>query len=385
MWVAVHYAEIGLKGKNRPRFEGALQRNLRRVLAPLGPVSIERLQGRLIVTLPDGTPPEEIQRRIGQVFGVAYFGRVTRCKPDPEAIGAVAEALVAARAPRTFGIRARRADKRHPFRSGDLARSVGARIVQATGSQVSLTDPELWVDVHVLSTEALVFHERCPGPGGLPVGPSGRVVALISGGIDSPVAAQMILQRGCRADFIHFHSAPYTSQASIEKVRDLVGRLAPFQGVTDLYLVPFAELQRTLVREAPPDPRILLYRRFMLRIATEVAHSTDARAVVTGESLGQVSSQTLANLDTIGRVTPLQVFRPLIGMDKIEIIERARALGTYEISIEPDEDCCSFLMPPHPSTWAEPESLDRIEAHMDVEGLVKTAVARIETEQLGEE
>jgi thiamine biosynthesis protein ThiI len=384
VWVAVHYAEIALKGKNRPRFEQTLSENLARALGPIGQgrVGIRSLYGRLLVELPDGTPFESARQRMERVFGIAYFGRVTVCEPSLEAIGKAAEALASDRGAKTFGIRARRADKHHPFTSSDLAREVGARVGRSTGARVDLSDPELWIEIHVLSREALLFHERCRGPGGLPTSSAGRAVALISGGIDSPVASYLAMKRGCTLDFVHFHSIPYTSAGSIEKVRDLVSLLARCQGSSSLHLVPFGELQQTLVREAPAEPRIVLYRRFMLRISESVARRIGGLALITGESLGQVSSQTLANLDTINRAATLPVLRPLIGMDKVEIVEAAKQIGTYEISIEPDEDCCSYLMPSRPATWARPGSLDAIERNLDVAGLVESAVQKIETDRV---
>ena len=381
MLVAVHYAEIALKGRNRPRFEGALKRALARALEPLGEIRIETLFGRLLVELPDG-PFEPVRERLERVFGIAYFGPVTRCEPDPEVIADIAAERVSKANVRTFGVKARRADKRHPFTSSDLARTVGARVIERTGATVDLTAPDLWVEIHVISKEALVFHERCKGPGGMPTGPAGRVVSLISGGIDSPLASYLVMRRGCEVSFVHFHSSPYTSAASIEKVRDLVAFLSRYQGPSDLHLVPFGDLQQTLVREAPADPRIVLYRRFMLRIADAIARRGEALALVTGESLGQVSSQTLANLDTISRASDLQVLRPLIGLDKGQIVDQARALGTYDISIEPDEDCCSYLMPRHPATWTRPEILMNIEHRLDVKGLVESTLDRVETERV---
>ena len=381
MLVAVHYAEIALKGRNRPRFEGALKKALARALGPLGEIRIESLFGRLLVELPDG-PFEPVRERLKRVFGIAYFGPVTRCEPDPGAIAEVAADRVSKANARTFGVKARRADKRHPFTSSDLARTVGAHVIAKTGATVDLTAPDLWVEIHVISKEALVFHERCEGPGGMPTGPAGRVVSLISGGIDSPLASYLVMRRGCEVSFVHFHSSPYTSAASIEKVRELVALLSRYQGPSDLHLVPFGDLQQTLVREAPADPRIVLYRRFMLRIADAIARRGKALALVTGESLGQVSSQTLANLDTISRASDLQVLRPLIGLDKRQIIDQARVLGTYDISIEPDEDCCSYLMPRYPATWTRPEVLMNIEHRLDVKGLVESTLARVETEHV---
>lgn len=383
MLVAVHYAEIGLKGRNRPQFERALRQNLARALAPLGAARVTPLYGRILVELPDSVPLEAAIERLREVFGVAYFSRVTRAEPTREAIHTLVEERIAAGAFETFGVRTRRVDKRLPWTSSELDRELGAHIVARTGKRVNLTNPDLWVELHLLHDRALLLWEKIAGPGGLPVGSSGRAMSLISGGIDSPVASHRMLKRGLDLGYVHFHSAPYTSAASQEKVRDIVARLARFQGPARLYLVPFGELQMQLVREAPAEPRIVLYRRFMLRIAEEIARRERADAIVTGECLGQVSSQTLGNLDTINRAATLPVLRPLIGMDKAEIIALAqREVGTFQISIEPEEDCCSYLMPRRPATWTRPEPIEAIEATLDVKGMVNATLDRVQRERI---
>ena len=382
MHVVVHYAEIALKGRNRPRFEQLLGRQLRRALAPLGDVRVRRLFGRLLVELPSGVEFEEVRRRIGLVFGVAYFSRASVLKPTLEAIQAEVDAFVDGASFETFGVRARRADKKHPWTSSELNRDLGARIVERTGKKVDLSNPDLWVELHLLSEEAILLWQKIPGPGGLPVGSAGHAVALISGGIDSPVAAYRVLKRGLELVYVHFHSVPYTSAASQYKVRDLVSHLARHQGPVQLYQIPFGEIQQTLVREAPAEPRIVLYRRFMLRVAEAIAERERCLALITGDSLGQVSSQTLANLDTVGRAVSLPVLRPLIGMDKLEIIDLAEKIGTYETSIEPDEDCCSYLMPRRPATWTRPASIEAIENALDVKGMVDQVLSGARRERI---
>lgn len=376
MQFVVHYAEIGLKGRNRPRFEAALRANLVRALAPLEPVRVKNLYGRILVELPEDADRGLAEERIAGVFGVAYFSEASVCEPSVSAIEKAVLELVDNRSFSTFGIRARRADKSHPFTSGQLARELGDAVRERSGASVDLGDPELWIELHVLTREAILLHERKPGPGGLPVGSAGRALSLISGGIDSPVASHEMQKRGLELGFVHFHSAPFTSVASQHKVRDLVARLARSQGPSSLFLVPFAEIQQTLVREAPAGPRIVLYRRFMLRVAEGLAAELGALALVTGESLGQVSSQTLGNLDTINRAASLPVLRPLIAADKGQIVDRAREIGTFEISIEPDEDCCSFLIPRHPATWTRPHAIERIESGLDVETMVGDTIDR---------
>lgn len=382
MLLAVHYAEIGLKGRNRPRFEGDLAKNLERQLAPVGRVRVRRLFGRLLVELAGDPTLEELRERIGRVFGVAYWSVATICDPDLVAIEKAVDQFTAQESFASFGVRARRADKSHPFTSSELARHLGARVQAASGARVDLGDPELWIEIHVLSREAIVLHGRQPGPGGMPVGSAGRVLAMISGGIDSPVASWLMLKRGCSLRYVHFHSSPFTSPASQEKVRDLVARLACHQGPVTLFMAPFAEIQQVLVKEAPAEPRIVLYRRFMLRVAEALARRERALGIVTGDSLGQVSSQTLGNMDTINRAATLPVLRPLVGFDKAEIIERARAIGTFEISIEPDEDCCSYLMPRKPATWTRPEPIAQIEAQLDVDGMVEQALVQVQRERI---
>jgi thiamine biosynthesis protein ThiI len=380
--IAVHYAEVGLKGRNRPSFEKRLARNLELAVADLGDARVRRLYGRLLLEISDDAAFEVVRRRLERVWGVAYFSRASVVPPTLEAIEGAVDALVDGSTFETFGVRARRADKRHPFRSSDLNRTLGRRIEERTGARVDLGDPDLWVEIHVLSNEAIVLHERIAGPGGMPVGSAGRVVSLISGGIDSPVASALALKRGCEVVFAHFHSAPYTSRASQDKVRELIGRIIGPTGPARVFMVPFGELQQTLLREAPADPRIVLYRRFMVRIAERLAERVRALALVTGESLGQVSSQTLGNLDTINRAATLPVLRPLIGMDKADIIALARDLGSYETSIEPDEDCCSYLMPRNPATWTRPEELEKIERSLDTKGLVESALEQVTEERV---
>jgi thiamine biosynthesis protein ThiI len=381
MHVAVHYSEIGLKGRNRPKFEERLRQNLERALAPLSG-RVSRLYGRLLVELDDAVDWEDAQARLRRVFGVAFFGRATSCEPELDAIGRAVDALVDGASFQTFGVRARRVDKAYPLTSRELNEQLGRRVVERTGKQVDLGSPDLWIEVHVLARRALVLHERIPGPGGMPVGSAGRVVSLISGGIDSPVASWLMLKRGAEPVYVHFHSAPYTSEASQEKVRDLVSLLVRWQGPAVLYRVPCGGVQRQRAAETPADPRIVLYRRFMLRAAEAIAVRERALALVTGESLGQVSSQTLANLDTINRAATLPVLRPLVGLDKAEIVALAQQIGSFPISIEPDDDCCSYLMPRSPATWTRPQAIEGIERGLDVKGMVDAALDRATRERI---
>jgi tRNA uracil 4-sulfurtransferase len=286
---------------------------------------------------------------------------------------AILEALGARQAD-SFRVSARRADKRFPLTSPQIEREVGGRIKLARGWRVDLEHPALTIHLEVLPEQAFFFFAKDRGAGGLPTGVSGRVACLLSGGIDSPVAAYRMLRRGCTAAFIHFHSYPILSRASQEKARELAALLSRFQMRSTLYLVPFGELQRQVVLAVPGPLRVVVYRRLMMRIAERIARAWHAKGLVTGDVVGQVASQTLENMAVIGRVVSMPVFRPLIGMDKDEITAEATRLGTYPISIIPDQDCCTLFTPRHPATRARLDDIERAEADLPIERMIADAV-----------
>jgi thiamine biosynthesis protein ThiI len=279
------------------------------------------------------------------------------------------------RSPASFRVSARRADKRYPLTSPQIERELGGRIRRARGWTVDLDEPALTIHVELLTDEAFYYFDRERGPGGLPVGVSGRVVCLLSGGIDSPVAAWRMMRRGCRVHFLHFHSYPILSSASQEKAREIARLLTSWQLRSRLTLVSFGELQQRVVLAVPPPLRVVVYRRLMLRIAERLARERGAGALVTGEVIGQVASQTLENLAVIDAAAGLPVLRPLVGMDKEEITAEARRLGTYPISILPDEDCCTLFTPRHPATRARAAEVEAAEAALPVGEMVETALA----------
>jgi thiamine biosynthesis protein ThiI len=287
--------------------------------------------------------------------------------------GQIAEAL-AGKVFRSFRIHSKRADKTYPLTSPQINSEIGAYVKEYTGAAVDLDHPELTVQIEVLPKEVFFSIEKVPGPGGLPVGISGPVLGLISGGIDSPVAAYRMMQRGCRVVFVHFHSVPYLNRTSQEKVKEIVTLLTRHQFHSRLFLVPFGEIQREIVLAVKRPYRVVLYRRMMLRIAQAIAGQERARALVTGESLGQVASQTLDNLTTIQEAATLPVLRPLIGMDKSEISYQAERIGTFPISVIPDQDCCQLFIPRHPSTSVSLERAKRIESGLNIDELVKLGV-----------
>ena len=373
--IVVHYQEIALKGKNRPWFLGRLVRNVRRALADLDIHEVRVLMGRLEIVLGPQAVYDEVAQRLRQTFGIANFSRARRTPLDLDVLAAAILEDLAGTSVESFRVSVRRADKRFPLTSPQVEREVGGRIKQARGWRVKLDDPALVVHVELLSDEAFYFFGKERGPGGLPTGTSGRVACLLSGGIDSPVAAHRIMKRGCIVTFVHFHSYPILSRASQEKARELVQLLTRWQHRSRLYLVPFGEIQQQVVLSVPPPMRVVVYRRLMLRIAERIARARHAQALVTGDVVGQVASQTLENLSVVGTVATLPVFRPLIGMDKEEITEQAIRLGTYPISIIPDQDCCTLFTPRNPVTRGRLQDVVAAEAALPVEEFVARAVA----------
>lgn len=371
----VHYHEISLKRGNRPLFLRHLQQNLLRATGDLGLVRVEQLSGRIVLDLGRAPDPAAVAARLDRVCGIANWALALRTAVSPEALKRAVERVIADRRFASFRITARRAFKTFPLTSTEINRQLGAHVLALRPDcRVDLEQPECNVHVEVLPNEGFVYADRRGGVGGLPVGASGTVAALLSGGIDSPVAAWRLMKRGCRVIFVHFHSVPYLPDVSQKKARELVERLTQWQYFSRLFLVPFGEIQREVVLTVPPPARVVVYRRLMVRIAERLARDAGALALVTGESLGQVASQTLENLTRIGEVAELPLLRPLIGMDKIEITEQARALGTYEISIEPDADCCTLFVPKHPDTRMSREEVARVESRLDLERLVGAGV-----------
>ena len=379
--VVVHYHEISLKRGNRPLFLRHLARNLARAVADLGPVSVRQRPGRIVLDLEGHPQPEAVRDRARRVCGVASVLLGYRTASTLDAMRAVIGPLVEGRQFASFRITARRAFKTYPMTSVELNRALGAFVLERVHTRVDLEHPEVEIIVEVLPDEAFVAMDRRPGPGGLPVGASGTVAALLSGGIDSPVAAWRMMKRGCRVVFVHFHSVPYLPPTSQAKARALVERLTEWQYASRLYQVPFGEIQREVVLSVPGPARVVVYRRLMIRIAEAIARRTGALALATGESLGQVASQTLENITAIDAAAGGPVLRPLIGTDKIEIIHEAKQLGTFEISIEPDADCCTLFVPRHPLTRMSVADAEAAESRLDVPRLVESGVegATLET------
>ena len=381
--VIVHYQEIALKGRNRSWFIERLVGNLRTATADLDVVRVRALMGRLELALGPDAAWEEVKRRITRTFGVANFARAQRAGRSVDELASSVLGELASRSDldvKSFRVTARRADKAYPLTSPEIEREVGGRIKAALDWEVDLVHPDLVIRIEMLRTEAYFSLDKYPGPGGLPSGTSGHVMSLLSGGIDSPVAAYRLMKRGCRVRFVHFHSYPLLSHASVDKVRELTQLLTSYQLTSRLYLVAFGDLQRQVVLSAPPPLRVVLYRRLMMRIAERLAKRCRARALVTGEAVGQVASQTVENLAVINAAVTLPVLRPLIGSDKDEISNEARALGSYPVSIIPDEDCCQLFTPRNPATRARLHQVEYAEAALPVEEMVRKAVEAADVE-----
>jgi thiamine biosynthesis protein ThiI len=377
--VLIKYHEIGLKGRNRARFEQRLLANIAAQVRGLTEAEPERIPSRLLVRATDPSNLDELCETIALQPGVGYAAPAyvsSRDQHDLEkaALLAVRETPDA----KTFAVDARRSNTDHPVSSMDMNVAIGQHIVDETGLGVNLDAPDATAWVEVVGGEAYVFGRKCPGVGGLPVGSAGKVVVLLSAGIDSPVAAWRMAKRGAVVVGVHFSGRPHTSDSSEHLVDDIAQALQRYGGIGRVYFVPFGELQKEISLSCPPDLRVLLYRRLMVRVAEAIAAFENGKALVTGESLGQVASQTLENIAAVDEVATLPVLRPLIGTDKLEIIERARDIGTYELSIQSQEDCCTLFMPRTPETHAKLHAVLSADAVLDNERMVADALAQTE-------
>lgn len=379
--IVLHYKELSLKGKNRPWFVQVLIRNIKTALTGLNITSVRSVMGRIEVELGPKAQWDEVRERVSRVFGVANFSYAARAPHDFTALAATILEAVGDRTPASFRVSVRRADKRFPFTSPQIEREVGGLIKMQTGWSVDLSHPALTIHIEMLPDHAFFFFGKEPGAGGLPTGTSGRLACLLSGGIDSPVAAYRMMRRGCTVLFIHFHSYPILSRASQEKVREIAALLTRHQLRSRLILVPFGELQQQVLLACPAELRVVIYRRLMIRIAERLARRWKARALVTGEVVGQVASQTLENLTNIAAAANLEILRPLVGMDKDEIANEAARIGTLTISNIPDQDCCTLFTPRHPATRTRLNDLVQAEAALPIDAMVEAALTGAAVEE----
>ncbi len=380
--VIVKTHELALKGKNRPWFLRKLTENLRTATEGSGVSKVWQAQLMIGLSLEDDSAWPEVKNRVMDCFGVAKFFLAREFPQDLDLIQQALPPLLEGYKFQTFRIETNRADKRFPMTSPEVNIKLGKFVEDFTGARVDLSNPDLTIYLDIQTRGILVYFDETRAHGGLPVGSSGRVAVMLSGGIDSPVAAWHMMKRGCPATYVHFHSYPLVDRSSIEKASELVQHLARFQRRSELVLAPLAEIQKRIIVETPPAYRVLLYRRFMLRITELLAKQSGAKALVTGESCGQVSSQTLENIAVVDDVAGMPVLRPLIGMNKEEIVGMSQEIGTFPISIQPDQDCCSLFVPRHPETRARLETVQRLEQSLPVDELVAEAVAGASREQV---
>ncbi|MGE5544445.1 MAG: tRNA uracil 4-sulfurtransferase ThiI [Bacillota bacterium] len=380
--ILIRFGEIGLKGDNRGFFESTLINNMRKALEGTDSEVI-RSSGRIMVK----TRGEHarILTRLQKVFGIVSMSQVKIVEPEMESIYRSAQEILddCDPKPSTFKAESRRADKKFPYTSPEISGKVGAYLLEVNPElRVDVHQPEVTINIEVRDKQAYVFKDASAGPGGLPVGVCGRGLLLLSGGIDSPVAGWMAMKRGIKLSVVHFHSFPYTSERSRLKVIDLAKVLSEFNQGLNLSIVNMAEIQETIKERCPERFRVTLLRRLMLRISERIARRSHIQTLITGESVGQVASQTLESMTVIGDAIRMLVLRPLAGMDKIEISERAKNIGTYNISILPYDDCCSLFLPRHPVTKPQLNRVQEAEAVVDWEPLLDKAVNNLEIVEL---
>ncbi len=382
--ILIRYDEIGLKGKNRKYFENLLLGNIKYKLRDVPDVRYQSPHGRIFIYA-DESAAQECAHLLTFVPGIASLSVGVSMEPNADSIADLGvdwiEPLLLDKESLSFRVKTQRSDKSFPIPSPEFNHQVGSKILQRLsekGLTVDLTRAEFTLEIEIGDRETVVFKDRVPCMGGLPVGSAGNVLTLISGGIDSPVAAHMAIRRGCRSHFVFFDNRTFLGRGGYDKVLRLTKRLNAYQRGARLFVVPFADIQVQIRDLCSPPHRVVLYRRAMYRIACALAREQSCLALVTGESLGQVASQTLENLAAVSCVVPISVFRPLIGMDKVEIIGRAKNIDTYPISIEPHPDCCSVFMPPRPATRSKIPELEKDEAKYPWAELEKAALEAAE-------
>ena len=375
-YIVCHYHEIALKGKNRKFFENKLVENIKKSLPQGSFEFVKRISGRIIVKLNDVglKNKKKVEDSLKNVFGIVHFAFTDTCEPEIEIIKKKVLEKLKTKNFKTFRISTQRSDKRFPLTSQQVNEKIGAFSVKNLKKSVKLEKSGVNCFVEITDKQAFLYTKKIKGSGGLPVGTGGRAAVLLSGGIDSPVAAYLTIKRGVQVSFVHFHAHPYTDKASIDKVKSIIKILNKFQFNSRLYLVPFADIQKQILLKTFSKLRVILYRRFMLRIAEEIAKKEKALALVTGDSIGQVASQTLGNIYVISKSANLPILRPLIGFDKEEIINLAKKIKTFDVSILPHQDCCARFLPRHPETKADSKKVESEEKKLDVKKMIEKAV-----------
>jgi len=382
----VKYGEIGVKGKNRYIFENKLIKNVKNILKPIGKFNVYKEYGRIYVDL-DGYDYEEVVEEVRKVFGIVGVCPAVRAEKDYNLLKELALKMLEEKIEqgyKSFKVDSRRGDKDFKLTSQEMSLDIGGYLVSQVKDKIAVDvrNPEVKIHCELRQNHVMVYSDTIPGYGGLPLGTNGRAMSLLSGGIDSPVASWMVAKRGMELECIHFHSYPFTSEKSQEKVRDLAQILAKYCGRVRLHKVNMLEIQKAIGLNCKDEEMTIISRRFMMRIAERVAESRHCDALVTGESIGQVASQTIQGLTCTNASVKMPVFRPLIAMDKTEIIEVAQKIGTFETSILPEEDCCTVFSPKKPVTKPKLDRIEKSENKLDVEKLIQDAIDNIEVEDI---
>lgn len=382
----VKYGEIGVKGKNRYIFENRLIRNIRNMLKPIGRFNVYKEYGRIYVDLED-YDYEEVIEEVRKVFGIVGVCPGVRAKKDYDTLKEIALKMLEEKIEagyKTFKVESRRGDKSFGLTSQEMSMDIGGYLLSKVGDRINVDvrNPEVKIKCEYREFHTMVYSDTIPGYGGLPLGTNGRAMSLLSGGIDSPVATCMVAKRGMEVEAVHFHSYPFTSERSQEKVKDLAKILAKYCGRVRLHKVNILEIQKAIGENCNEEEATILSRRFMMRIAQRLSEKRHCDALITGESIGQVASQTIQGLTCTNAVVDLPVFRPLIAMDKSDIVDIAKKIGTFETSILPEEDCCSVFSPRKPVTKPRLEKIEKSETALDIEKLVQDAIDKIEVEDI---
>jgi len=381
--IVIHYSEIAIKGKNRSYFENALVKRIKQALGEM--VKVHKRYGRIVCIPEIDADMDKVKTALQRVPGIAYFSLGCAAEKDLEQLKLTALELLKQSDFQSFGVKTKRSDKTFPVKSDEINRQVGGCIAATLGKKVNLTDPDLWLYIEVTHKEALLYSEKISGPGGLPVGTSGRLVASLSGGIDSPAAAAMMMKRGCEMIFGHIRNETQFTSGAVNKIEDLVRALTKIQVRSKLYIFPFGDIQRHIIAFVPAKQRMIVYRRCMMRLLNRLAEKEGCKGLVTGDSVGQVASQTLDNIRCIQAASELPVIAPLIGMNKDEIIRIAEQVGTYEHSIQPYPDCCSFMIAAHPETRADLQDIEQLEAGISgLDELINDCLKRAELRRFPE-
>lgn len=384
--ILIKNGELALKGLNRSTFEDILIKNIRRRLKPLGDFEYRKEQSTVsVVPVDDSVDMDEVNERIARVFGIACYSRALQVEKNMEEILKYAPEYLAEQLKnaKTFKVEGKRSDKKFPLTSPQMSAEVGGAVLEKFPHlKVDVKNPDVLITIEIRDKYAFIRGNQTKGAGGMPTGTAGKSAILISGGIDSPVAAYMMAKRGLTLTAIHFASPPYTSPQSEEKVHELLRQVSKFSGNITLFTVGFTEIQEQIRDNCPEDLFTLVMRRFMMRIAEKIAEKEDCKALITGESLGQVASQTLPALACTDAVVSMPVFRPLIGLDKDEIIAVSRKINTFDISIQPFEDCCTVFTPKHPKTKPQISILENAERALDVDGLIEKALSNTRVQNI---